>query len=188
MDPDISTILQAIDSGDPKAASELLPFVYEQLRALAAKRISAEAPGQTLQATALVHEAYAKRARYHGNQWRSKAHFFAAAAEAMRRILIDRARAKKRDKRGGTRKRFDLTAADLMVDAVPDEILDLEVALQSLAKEDRIKAQLVELRFFGGMSMSEAAQFLGISSSTADRYWTYARAFLYAELRDQVDG
>ena len=187
MNPDVSTILHAIEVGDAKASAELLPIVYQQLRALAANRIAAEAPGQTLQATALVHEAYVRLVGNQNVRWDSRGHFFAAAAEAMRRILIDRARAKKREKRGGNRKRFDLTAADLTIDAVPDEILDLDEALRKLAAEDGVKAQLVELRFFGGMSMREAAGFLGISTTTADRHWAYSRAFLFAELRDKPD-
>ncbi len=187
MTADVSTILRAIEVGDARASAELLPIVYEQLRALAAKRISSEKPGQTLQATALVHEAYVRLVADQNTGWDSRGHFFAAAAEAMRRILIERARGKNREKRGGGRKRFDLSSADLMINAVPDEILDLDEALQKLAAEDRLKAQLVELRFFGGMSMREAADFLGISATTADRYWAYARAFLFAELRDKSD-
>ena len=187
METDVSTILQAIGKGDAKASAELLPIVYEQLRELAAKRMSTEAPGQTLQATALVHEAYVKLVAGRNVRWDSRGHFFAAAAEAMRRILIDRARAKKREKRGGGARRAELTSADLTIDAVPDEILDLDAALQKLATEDLTKAELVKLRFFGGMSMPEAAAFLGISSSTADRYWAYARAFLYSEIRDATD-
>lgn len=184
MSTDISVILQAIEDGDVKASAELLPIVYEQLRVLAASRISSEAPGQTLQATALVHEAYIRLVGGKDVRWDSRGHFFAAAAEAMRRILIDRARAKKRDKRGGGAWRVDLTAADLTIEAVPDEVLDLDEAMQKLAVEDPVKADLVKLRFFGGMSMREAAAFLGISNTTADRYWAYARAFLFAEIRD----
>jgi RNA polymerase sigma factor (TIGR02999 family) len=182
---DVSIILQAIEGGDAGASAELLPIVYEQLRSLAAKRIASEAPGQTLQATALVHEAYVRLVGNNDVRWDSRGHFFAAAAEAMRRILIDRARAKKREKRGGDqRRRVDLTSADLTIDAVPDEVLDLDEALQKLAAEDPVKADLVKLRFFGGMSMREAAAFLRISTTTADRYWAYARAFLYAEIRE----
>jgi len=184
MNSDVSTILHAIEAGDAKAAAELLPIVYEELRALATKRISSEAPGQTLQATALVHEAYVRLVGNHDVRWQSRAHFFAAAAEAMRRVLIDRARARKRDKRGGDRKRLDLSTADLALDDVPDDILDLDAALQKLAAEDAVKAELVKLRFFGGMSMREAAEFLGISTTTGDRYWAYARVFLYTEMRD----
>lgn len=185
MAAEISRILNAIEGGDPHASAELLPIVYDQLRALAARRIASEKPGQTLQATALVHEAYMKLIADENVQWDSRGHFFAAAAEAMRRILIDRARARKCEKRGGSRRRFDLNSVDLTIDAIPDDILDLDEALQSLAAEDPVKADLVKLRFFGGMSLREAADFLGISSTTGDRYWAYARAFLYAEMRDK---
>jgi RNA polymerase sigma factor (TIGR02999 family) len=198
MRSDVTQILAAIDSGDPKASEALLPLVYEELRTLAARRMANEAAGHTLQATALVHEAYVRLVGPQGAQagrWDCRGHFFAAAAEAMRRVLIDRARAKKRDKRGGAggRKRFDLSTADLAIEAgadggVPDEILDLDDALQKLAAEDPVKAELVKLRFFGGMSMWEAAEFLGISTTTGDRYWAYARAFLFAEMRDNADG
>lgn len=187
MNADVSTILRAIEVGDAKASAELLPIVYEQLRALAANRISFEAPGQTLQATALVHEAYVRLVANQNIRWDSRRHYFAAAAETMRRILTDRARAKKREKRGGGRKRFDLTSADLTMDAGPDDIPDLDESLQKLAAEDRVKAQLVELRFFGGMSMREAAEFLGISTTTADCYWAYARTFPFAEMQDKSD-
>lgn len=178
-----SRIIRAIKQGDQKAAAELLPIVYNELRSLAAKRLASETPGQTLQATALVHEAYLRLVAHDDPDWESRGHFFAAAAEAMRRILIDRARSKKRQKRGGANKRFDLNAADLSVAAVPDEILDLDRALQKLQTEDAAKADLVKLRFFGGMSMREAASFLGISTSTADRYWAYSRAFLFTEMQ-----
>jgi RNA polymerase sigma factor (TIGR02999 family) len=184
---EVTRILSAIEAGDAKAADELLPLVYEQLRALATKRLSNEAPGQTLQATALVHEAYLRLVGDQEAVWDSRGHFFAAAAEAMRRILIDRARAKKRGKRGGGRKRIDLTSADVTIDAVPDELLDLDEALAKLAAEDPVKAELVKLRFFAGMTMKEAADFLDISPTTADRYWAYARAFLYTEVRDSRD-
>ena len=187
MSSDVTQILAAIDTGDAGASQALLPLVYEELRRLAAKRMSAEASGQTLQATALVHEAYVRLVGTQEVRWQSRAHFFGAAAEAMRRVLIDRARAKKRDKRGGDRKRFDLSTADLTLDGVPDEILDLDAAIQKLAAEDAAKAELVKLRFFGGMSMSEAAYFLGISTTTADRYWAYARVFLFTEMRDNSD-
>ena len=182
---DPSRIIRAIKQGDQKASAELLPIVYNELRALAAKRISAEASGQTLQATALVHEAYVRLIGKEDPCWDDRGHFFAAAAEAMRRILIDRARARNRQKRGGSNKRCDLTSADLAIDAVPDEILDLDHALEKLAEEDATKAELVKLRFFAGMSKREAAAFLGISPTTADRYWSYARAFLFTEMQEQ---
>ena len=182
---DATKIIKAIESGDAHASAELLPIVYNELRALASKRISSEAPGQTLQATALVHEAYVRLVGDDDPKWDGRGHFFAAAAEAMRRILIDRARLKKRQKRGGANKRFDLSSNDLTIDAVPDEVLDLDHALEKLAAEDATKAELVKLRFFGGMSMREAAGYLDISSTTADRYWNYARAFLFTEMQDQ---
>ena len=187
MNADVSTVLNAIKEGDVRASAELLPVVYEQLRSLAATLISSEAPGQTLQATALVHEAYLRLVGDKDVSWNGRAHFFAAAAEAMRRILIDRARAKKRQKRGGHCRRIALSASDLTIDPVPDEILDLDDALGRLAAEDPVKAELVKLRFFGGMSMREAADFLGISPTTADRYWTYARVFLFTEMRAESD-
>lgn len=180
-----SRLIEAIQHGDAGASAELLPLVYQELRALAARRIAAEIPGQTLQATALVHEAYVRLVGNEDPRWDGRGHFFAAAAEAMRRILIDRARARHRGKRAGSRKRLNLLSADLAVDSVPEEILDLDHAIEKLAAEDATKAELVKLRFFGGMSMREAAAFLGISSTTADRYWAYAKAFLYTEMRDE---
>ncbi len=178
----ITQILHAIEHGNASAAHDLLPIVYDELRKLAAHRLASEAAGQTLQATALVHEAYlrlvgsdAQAAR----NWDSRGHFFAAAAEAMRRILIDRAREKRARKRGGARRRLTLDAADISIDAVPDEIIDLDEALSRLAAEDAVKAELVKLRFFAGLSLKDAARILGISSTTADRYWAYARAWLY---------
>ncbi|MEK6642641.1 MAG: sigma-70 family RNA polymerase sigma factor [Planctomycetota bacterium] len=184
VDHEITRILTAIEGGDAKASSELLPLVYQELRRVAAGRLASEKPGQTLQATALVHEAYVRLVGNDERRWNGRSHFLAAASEAMRRILIERARAKKRQKRGGGGKRFDLTTADLTIDVVPDEILDLDEALNKLAEEDPVKAELVKLRFFGGMSLPEAAAFLRISTSTADRYWAYARVYLYTELRD----
>ncbi len=186
--PDVTQILNAIEAGDPSAADELLPLIYDELRKLAAARMAQESPDHTLQATALVHEAYLRLVGDQEYRWGSRGHFFAAAAEAMRRILIDRARAKKRDKRGGGKKRLDLTSTDLSIDAVPDDILDLDAALTKLAAEDPVKAELVNLRFFAGMTMKDAADFLDISTSTADRYWSYARVFLYTEIRDTGHG
>lgn len=200
MRSDVTQILAAIESGDPSASEALLPLVYQELRTLAARRMANEAAGHTFQATALVHEAYLRLVGPEGDRagrWDSRGHFFAAAAEAMRRILIDKARAKKREKRGGDRKRFDLTTADLTIDAggvgggegwgVSDDILELDQALQKLAAEDPVKADLVKLRYFGGMSMREAAEFLGISTTTGDRYWAYARVFLFTEMRGGSD-
>ena len=185
MRADVTQILQAVERGDERAAEELLPIVYDELRALAERRMARESPGQTLQATALVHEAYLRLLGDDevGRQWANKGHFFAAAAEAMRRILIDRARAKGAGKRGGGRARVSLSPDQITLDAVPQEILDLDEALGHLAEEDPVKADLVKLRFFAGLSLPQAAAVLGISSTTADRHWAYARAWLYNELR-----
>ncbi len=185
MRPDVTQILQAVERGDERAAEQLLPIVYDELRALAEHRMARESPGQTLQATALVHEAYLRLLGDDeaGRQWENKGHFFSAAAEAMRRILIDRARAKGAGKRGGGRARVSLAGDQVTLDAVPPEILDLDEALGRLAEEDPSKADLVKLRFFAGLSLPQAAAVLGISSTTADRHWAYARAWLYNDLR-----
>ena len=178
----ITQILQAIEQGNASAANDLLPIVYDELRKLAAQRLARESPGQTLQATALVHEAYLRLVggdAQAAGKWDSQGHFFAAAAEAMRRILIDRAREKRAQKRGGARHKLTLDAADITIDAVPEEIIDLDEALSRLAAEDAVKAKLVKLRFFAGLTLKDAAGILGISSTTADRYWAYARAWLY---------
>lgn len=184
---EVTQILTAIDGGDPHAAERLLPLVYDELRLLASQRLAGERVGQTLQATALVHEAYLRLVGDDSTKWNSRGHFFAAAARAMRRILIDRARGKQRDKRGGNFQRVDFNVADLVMDSVPQEIIDLDDALKRLAVEDKTKADLVELRFFAGMTLSEAAEFLGISIATADRYWAYARAWLFDELRPESE-
>lgn len=183
---DVTQILSAIESGDPKAADQLLPLVYDELRRLAAQRLAQEKPGQTLQATALVHEAYLRlipnAKRQHGGpgqQWDSRGHFFAAAAEAMRRILVESARRKKRLKHGGGLVRVELEDADLAPHLQPDDLLALDDALDELAKQDAAKAKLVELRFFVGLSTEEAADFLGISAVTAKRHWRYAKAWLH---------
>jgi RNA polymerase sigma factor (TIGR02999 family) len=186
---DVSQILTAIDQGDPHAAEQLLPLVYEELRRLAAHKLAQEAPGQTLQATALVHEAYLKLVRpasgdpSREQHWESRRHFFAAAAEAMRRILINRARDRGRVKRGGGWRRLRLEHVDLSLSEPPDELLDLSDALDKLAQEDPASAELVKLRYFAGLTLDEAADALGIVRRTADRYWAFARSWLYAELR-----
>ena len=185
MRADVTRILQAVQRGDRQAAEQLLPIVYDELRVLAEHRMAGESPGQTLQATALVHEAYLRLLGddQAGRQWGNKGHFFAAAAEAMRRILIDRARAKGANKRGGGRAKVSLSPDQVTLDTVPQELLDLDEAIGCLAREDAAKADLVKLRFFAGLSLPQAAAVLGISSTTADRYWAYARAWLYNELR-----
>lgn len=183
---DITQVLSAIEQGDPHAAEQLLPLVYEELRKLAAARLAQEKPGQTLQPTALVHEAYL---RLVGNrtpqQWNSRGHFFGAAAEAMRRILVELARRKAGPQQGGTLFRVPLDDDMAVNDQRPWEILHIHQALDDLARESPDKAELVKLRFFAGLSHQEAAEALGISRATADRYWAYAKAFLFAALQDQ---
>jgi RNA polymerase sigma factor (TIGR02999 family) len=180
---DVTRILSQINDGDPSAAEQLLPLVYEELRRLAAAKMAQERPGQTLQATALVHEAYIRLVDMEAAQhWDSRGHFFAAAAEAMRRILVERARRRRRTKHGGALKRASLDL-ELVGDASPTEdILALDEALTRLEAESPAKATLVKLRFFAGMTIPEAAKALGISLATAERYWTYARCWLHAEL------
>ena len=186
---DVTRILSAIEQGNSRAAEELLPLVYDELRRLAAGKMARESPGQTLDATGLVHEAYLRlvdvdRARH----WDSRGHFFAAAAEAMRRILVDNARRKRRAKHGGDRRRIDLEEAGAVESARCDDLIALDEALGKLAAEDPAKAELVKLRYFGGFSVDEAAELLGISRATAKRYWTYARAWLYSEISDAERG
>lgn len=181
---DVTLILNAIEDGDVSAADKLLPLVYQELRQLAAQWMKQEKPGQTLQATALVHEAYIRLLGAENHDWDSRGHFFAAAAEAMRRILIDNARRKKSLKHGGDRKRIDLDEAVLGNDndILSDELLALDEALEKLAKTDKAKAELVKLRYFAGLTSEQAAELLGISASTADRYWAYARSWLRLEV------
>ncbi|QDT73374.1 ECF-type sigma factor [Lacipirellula limnantheis] len=186
---DVTQILSRIESGDPLAAAQLLPLVYAELRKLATAKLANEKPGQTLQATALVHEAYLRLVgtRRPAESWDSRAHFFAAAAEAMRRILIDGARAKGRQKRQGARRRFDIDAVDLAVQASPDQLLAMDEALDKLEREDPTVFELVKLRYFAGLNIEQAAAALGISAATAYRHWNYARAWLHAELLGQDD-
>jgi RNA polymerase sigma factor (TIGR02999 family) len=180
---EVTHILNAIEQGDPHAAGQLLPLVYDELRKLAAAKFGQEKAGQTLQPTALVHEAYLRLVGAEQAQhWNSRGHFFAAAAEAMRRILVERARKRGRLKRGGDRQRLDLDALQLAVPEVADELLALDEALADLALKHPDKAELVKLRYFAGLTVAEAAQALGISTSTADRHWTYARAWLYRRI------
>jgi RNA polymerase sigma factor (TIGR02999 family) len=179
---DITYILGQIDRGDTTAAEQLLPLVYDELKRLAAARMSAEPADHTLQATALVHEAYLRLVGVEDRlRYRDRNHFFAAAATAMRRILVDSARAKQTDKRGGGRLREPL--ADVVASSVSDELVALNEALGKLAVQDPLKAQLVELRYFAGLTGDQAASVLGISPSTADRHWVFARAWLQAEVR-----
>ena len=176
---DVTHILKAIEEGDPSAAEQLLPLVYDELRKLAAQRLAQEKPGQTLQPTALVHEAYVRLVGGDpGQPWNSRGHFFAAAAEAMRRILVDQARRKKADKRGGKGHRIPLDAADVGFTSPADELLDIDEALTRLAIEDPQAARLIQLRYFGGLSIEDAAEVIGLSRSTAYEHWAYARARL----------
>jgi RNA polymerase sigma factor (TIGR02999 family) len=185
---DVTQLLSQIESGDPTAADQLLPLVYDELRKLAAARLTQEKPGQTLQATALVHEAYLRLvASASSPNWNSRGHFFAAAAEAMRRILVDRARDKKRRKRGGQRQRLDLDAVVLALDTPDDAMLEIDESLELLASRYSDCAELVKLRFFAGLSQGEAANALGIPRRTADRHWAFARAWLHKRLRQDRD-
>ena len=195
---EVTRLLDAAAAGDPHAAGQLLPLVYEELRKLAAQRLALEKPGQTLQATALVHEAYlrllASPLREQGEEphWNNRGHFFAAAAEAMRRILVENARNKKRLKRGGDRKRIELDDPRLNYTERVDELIEVDEALEQLAGEDPQAAQLVKLRYFAGLSIADAAEIVGFSRSTAYEHWAYARAWLHRRLRspdrDQGEG
>jgi RNA polymerase sigma factor (TIGR02999 family) len=185
---DVTRILSAIEQGDPHAAEQLLPLVYDELRQLAAQKLAQEKPGQTLQATALVHDAYLRLVdSEQAQQWDSRGHFFAAAAEAMRRILINRARDKKRFKRGGDRQRVDLDRLAVVDDASDEDLLAMDDALEQLAQQSQDCAKLVKLRFFAGLTMQDAAACLGISRRTANRYWAFARVWLYDALRTPND-
>ena len=181
---DLTQILSQIESGDPSAAEQLLPLVYEELRKLAAAKLVHEKPGQTLQATGLVHEAYLRLVDVEKAQhWNSRGHFFGAAAEAMRRILLNRARDKGRLKRGGQRHKVDLEKVDVAMDASDEDLLALDESIERLVEENCECANVVKLRFFAGLSIDDAAAALGISASTAKRHWAYARAWLFDALR-----
>ena len=180
---EMTRILSAIQGRDALAAEQLLPLVYGELRRLAAGRLAREAPGQTLQATALVHEAYLRLVGAEDPGWNGRGHFFAAAAEAMRRILIERARRNRALRRGGDRVRLDLDQAAPAAPERSEDLLALDEALDRLAIKDARKAELVKLRYFAGLTMEQAAEALGISVATAKRHWAYARAFLYEEIR-----
>jgi RNA polymerase sigma factor (TIGR02999 family) len=180
---EVTRILSAIERGDPQAAEQLLPVVYDELRKLAAQKLAQEQPGQTLQATALVHEAYLRLVGHTNDQkWDSRGHFFAAAAEAMRRILVENARRKRTQKHGGNFTRRTLEDLPQVAPELGEDLLALDEALEKLAKEDPLKAELVKLRHFAGLTVDEAAEALNISPATADRYWAYARAWLHAEI------
>ena len=181
---EVTRILSAIEAGDPRAAEQLLPLVYDELRKLAARRIAQEKPGHTLQATALVHEAYVRLVDGDAAQnWNSRGHFFAAAAEAMRRILVDNARRKQRPKHGGGRQRVELDTLDVAITSDDDHLLAVDEALDKLAAQDALAADLIKLRFFAGLSNVEAARLLGLPERSAKRTWAYARAWLYEELK-----
>ena len=195
---EVTHILSAIEHGDPHAAEQLLPLVYDELRKLASQRLAQEKPGQTLQATALVHEAYlrlvgqTREDQEHkpdgSPEWNSRGHFFAAAAEAMRRILIDNARRKNADKRGRGWQRQELLEAELAVDSTGDELIALGDALRKLAAQQPESARLIDLRFFAGLTLKEAARCLGMSVRTAHRHWAYARAWLRREFDQSMGG
>jgi RNA polymerase sigma factor (TIGR02999 family) len=184
---DLPQILSAIEQGDPQAAEQLLPLVYDELRKLAAQKLAQEKPGQTLQATALVHEAYLRIVGTDPKEpWNSRGHFFAAAAEAMRRILVESARRKERHKHGREHQRVDLESGCLVSEAPSLDLLALDDALTKLAEAEPAKAKLVKLRFFAGLTMPQAAAALDISLATAERYWTFAKSWLYAELANDL--
>jgi len=181
---DVTRILEGAQQGERTAAEQLLPLIYDELRKLAAARMANESAGHTLQPTALVHEAWLRLAGKDADvQFANRAHFFAAAAEAMRRILIERARRKGAEKRGGDRQRIDLDKVDVAVDADDDTLLLVNEALEKLAQEDANAAEVAKLRFFGGLTLEEAAQVLGVTKRTADRYWAFARVWLFDEMR-----
>jgi RNA polymerase sigma factor (TIGR02999 family) len=180
---DASRLLNAIAQGDPRAADELFPLVYDELRRLAARKVAHEAPGQTLNATGLVHEAYLRLVGGGGGEWENRRHFFAAAAEAMSRILVEQARRKRRARHGGGKKRIDLEAACPLVRGRSEDLLALDEALGRLAALNPARAEVVKLRFFAGLTMPEVARALAISLPTAERYWAFARTWLYAELK-----
>jgi RNA polymerase sigma factor (TIGR02999 family) len=180
---EVTRMLHAIDSGDQLAAAELLPLVYQELRQLAARKLAAERPGQTLQATALVHEAWLRLVGDTDPNWDGRGHFFAAAAEAMRRILIENARRKQRVKHGGGLERVDLDEADVACAMPPEELLALDEALAELERLDPVGAKVVQLRFFGGLTHPQIAQALGLSLATVGRYWAFSRAWLFRKLQ-----
>lgn len=182
---DVTRILEAASQGDPKAAEELMPLVYSELRKLAAAKMACERPDQTLQPTALVHEAWLRLVGNQNQQWNGRAHFFGAAAEAMRRILIEGARRKQAERHGGGRAKVDIAKIDLAAPDKDEELLAISDALESFAARDKQKAELVKLRYFVGLTTEEAAKLLGISIPTADRWWNFSRAWLFEEIERQ---
>jgi len=185
---EVTRILVTIEQGDPSAVAQLLPLVYDDLRKLASLKLNQEKPGQTLQATALVHEAYLRLVDVDKAQhWNSRGHFFAAAAEAMRRILVENARRKQRIKHGGEMERVDIELGDMPTRMTSDELIALDDALEKLKQHDPVKAELVTLRYFAGMTIEQAAEILDISRVTAHRYWTYARAWLHQQIAGDVE-
>ena len=180
---DVTRILNAIEQGHAEAINALLPAVYEELRQMADRKLLSESPGHTLQATALVHEAYLRLVDSDDGKWPSRTYFFGAAAEAMRRILVEHARKKRSKKRGGDRNRVDFMSADVMADESPDDLIAMDEALTKLSETDHMKAELIKLRFFAGLNFEQAAELLDISPATARRYWNYARAWLYGRIR-----
>jgi RNA polymerase sigma factor (TIGR02999 family) len=184
---DVTQILNAIEQGDAKAADELLPFVYEELRLLASQKMAQELPGQTLQATALVHEAYLRLVGAEVRNWDSRGHFFAAAAEAMRRILVDNARRKRSMRRGGDRQKINLSDAFLVIDDPKEDVLAVNEALDKLAGEDQKLAEVIKLRYFAGLTLDQIATIMGIGRRTVDRYWALGRAWLYHEIIQEDD-
>ncbi|MCH7725401.1 MAG: sigma-70 family RNA polymerase sigma factor [Planctomycetes bacterium] len=182
---DVTRVLNSASEGDKRAADDLLPLIYDELRNLAAGRLARESPGQTLSATALVHEAYVRLVdAKHQQNWNSRGHFFAPAAEAMRRILVERARRKQRTKHGGELQKVNFDEVDLVIDAPDNDLLALDETLARFAEEEPEKAEFVKLRYFAGLTVEEAGKVLGISRATASRYWTYSRAWLYDALRE----
>jgi RNA polymerase sigma factor (TIGR02999 family) len=185
---EVTRILSAIEQGEPHSAEQLLPLVYDELRHLAALKLAQEKPGHTLQPTALVHEAYLRLVDVEKAQrWNSRRHFFAAAAEAMRRILIDRAREKQADKRGGKRQRVEFVQAEAVISSPPEALLALDEALERLGRNDQTACELVKLRYFAGLSVQQAGAALGLSRANAYRHWTFARAWLRWQLTDSGD-
>ncbi len=182
---DVTRILNAIEQGDGKAADELLPLVYEELRRLAAQKMAQEKSGQTLQATALVHEAYLRLVEAKDQNWNSRGHFFRAAAEAMRRILIESARRKGRLKSGGNREKVGLDDVDLTIEGLPEDVVALDEALTKLAEDKPLMVQAIELRYFAGLTLEQTAEILGVSERTVSSYWTYAKAWLYREITEE---